>query len=85
MFALAVATALAEAQKNPAPAASPAPAATAAPTEAQQRPANRFFTREELEKPMALYPDPLLAQLLPASAYPVQIVWCRAGALLGCR
>jgi hypothetical protein len=35
------------------------------------------FSREELEKllaPIALYPDPLLAQLLPASAYPVQIV-----------
>ena len=35
------------------------------------------FTREELEKllaPIALYPDPLLAQMLPASAYPVQIV-----------
>ena len=36
-----------------------------------------MFTREELEKllaPIALYPDPLLAQMLPASAYPVQIV-----------
>ena len=35
------------------------------------------FSRAELEKllaPIALYPDPLLAQLLPASAYPVQIV-----------
>ena len=36
-----------------------------------------MFTRAELEKllaPIALYPDPLLAQMLPASAYPVQIV-----------
>ena len=36
-----------------------------------------MFTREELESllaPIALYPDPLLAQMLPASAYPVQIV-----------
>ena len=36
-----------------------------------------MFSREELEKllaPIALYPDPLLAQMLPASAYPVQIV-----------
>jgi hypothetical protein len=62
---------LVEAQENPAPAATPAPAA------AEQPPANNLFTRAELEKllaPIALYPDPLLAQLLPASAYPVQIV-----------
>ena len=35
------------------------------------------FTRAELEKllaPIALYPDALLAQVLPASAYPLQIV-----------
>ena len=41
------------------------------------RPKNSDFTREELEKllaPIALYPDPLLAQMMPASAYPVQIV-----------
>ena len=65
---------LVEAQQNPAPAAAPAPAP---PAEIEQPPANSFFTREELEKllaPIALYPDPLLAQLLPASAYPVQIV-----------
>jgi hypothetical protein len=77
LFALAVASALAadpllaQAQQNPAPAATPAPA------QAEQPPANSYFTREELEKllgPIALYPDPLLAQLLPASAYPVQIV-----------
>jgi hypothetical protein len=52
------------------------PAATA-PAEAEQPPGNNSFTREELEKllaPLALYPDPLLAQMLPASAYPVQIV-----------
>ena len=85
LFALAVAIALAadplltEAQQNPAPAATPAPAPTAtpAPAEAEQPPENSAFTREELEKllaPIALYPDPLLAQMLPASAYPVQIV-----------
>ena len=85
LFALAVATALAadpllaEAQQNPPPTATPAPApaATPASTEAEQPPVNSFFTREELEKllaPIALYPDPLLAQMLPASAYPVQIV-----------
>ena len=61
----------------PAPTAAPAPAETPASTEAEQPPANSFFTGEELEKllaPIALYPDPLLAQMLPASAYPVQIV-----------
>ena len=64
-----------------APDAASAPAAlpptTAAPAEAEQPATNSFFTREELEKllaPIALYPDPLLAQMLPASAYPVQIV-----------
>src|SRR5579864_3210405 len=81
LFALAVAAALAadpllaEAQNNPPPAA--APAGAAAPAEAEQPEANSSFTREELEKllgPIALYPDPLLAQMLPASAYPVQIV-----------
>src|SRR5579863_8881750 len=81
LFALAVAAALAadpllaEAQNNPPPAA--APAGAAAPGEAEQPEANSSFTREELEKllaPIALYPDPLLAQMLPASAYPVQIV-----------
>ena len=85
LFALAVALALAadpllaEAQQTPAPAATPAPApaATPAAAEAEQPAANSSFTREELEKllaPIALYPDPLLAQMLPASAYPVQIV-----------
>ena len=74
---------LAEAQNNPPAAATPAPAETAAPApaatpagaESEQPPANSSFTREELEKllaPIALYPDPLLAQMLPASAYSVQ-------------
>ena len=83
--ALAADPLLAEAQQSPLPAATPAPAETAAPApaatpagaEAEQPPANSLFTREELEKllaPIALYPDPLLAQMLPASAYPVQIV-----------
>jgi hypothetical protein len=85
LFVLAVAAALAaelllaEAQQTPAPAetAAPAPATTPAEGEAEQASANSAFTREELEKllaPIALYPDPLLAQMLPASAYPVQIV-----------
>jgi Protein of unknown function (DUF3300) len=85
LFALLVATALAadpllaEAQQPPTPAASPAPAPAGAPApaEAEHAPANSMFTSAELEKllaPIALYPDPLLAQMLPASAYPVQIV-----------
>lgn len=51
-------------------AASPRPAPAVAP-------ADVVFTRAELEtllKPVALYPDPLLAQMLPASAYPLDIV-----------
>ncbi len=48
--------------------------AVAAPAET---PADTAFTREELRKllaPYALFPDALLAQLLPASAYPIEIV-----------
>ena len=78
--ALVAEPAIAEAQNNP-----PAPSASRTwlqrPTRGQPpaRPttAENSFTREELEKllaPIALYPDPLLAQMLPASAYPVQIV-----------
>jgi Protein of unknown function (DUF3300) len=49
------------------------PAATPAPTPA---PAQKF-TQAQLEQmlaPIALYPDALLAQVLPASAYPLEIV-----------
>ena len=75
------ATSLAQAQDNstaPAPPASTqaAPVAPAAGDE-QAPPAQSLFTRAELEKllaPISLYPDSLLAQLLAASAYPVQIV-----------
>ncbi|MHB2168910.1 DUF3300 domain-containing protein [Alsobacter sp. R-9] len=51
--------------------------ATAPPAAAAPPAADTVFTRAELEtllKPIALYPDPLLAQLLPASAYPLDIV-----------
>jgi hypothetical protein len=44
---------------------------------AQTDAADTVFSRAELEallKPIALYPDPLLAQMLPASAYPLDIV-----------
>ncbi|MBV9287535.1 MAG: DUF3300 domain-containing protein, partial [Hyphomicrobiales bacterium] len=73
---LAGAPAIGEAQNNPP--ASTAPAASNPEADAGQAAApENSFTRAELEKllaPIALYPDPLLAQLLPASAYPVQIV-----------
>src|SRR6202012_4276841 len=83
--ALAADPLLVKAQQSPAPAATPAPPETAAPApaatpagaETEQPPADSMFSRDELEKllaPIALYPDPLLAQMLPASAYPVQIV-----------
>ena len=76
---------LAEAQNNPPPAAAPAPAETAAPApprrQLELRPNSRPKTACSAARslrscllPIALYPDPLLAQMLPASAYPVQIV-----------
>ncbi|MFY9628116.1 MAG: DUF3300 domain-containing protein [Methylocystis sp.] len=64
---------------DPAPPASTQPAAPGAespPPPAAAAVADNF-TRAELEKllaPIALYPDALLAQILPASAYPLQIV-----------
>jgi hypothetical protein len=57
----------------------PAPASQLPPPETPAAPEAGFrkFTQAELEKilsPIALYPDALLAQLLPASAYPLEIV-----------
>jgi hypothetical protein len=52
-------------------------AAPAAAAEASAPLADEVYTAEEIEKlvaPVALYPDALLAQALPASAYPVDIV-----------
>ena len=59
---------------SPAPtAASPAPAATPAPP--PSAPAQRSAADlEKLVAPIALYPDPLIATLLPASVYPLEIV-----------
>ncbi|MBN8998850.1 MAG: DUF3300 domain-containing protein [Rhizobiales bacterium] len=57
----------------PAPAADQALVADAA----AEAPADELFTTEELRTllaPFALYPDALLAQLLPACAYPIDIV-----------
>ena len=79
--ALIAAPAISEAQDNPAAPAIQATETVAPGTNAEANPAEpaigEGFSREELEKllaPIALYPDPLLAQMLPASAYPVQIV-----------
>jgi uncharacterized membrane protein YgcG len=50
-----------------------APAVNSAPQSAQQAP----FKQEELEQlvaPIALYPDALLAQVLMASTYPIEVV-----------
>ena len=57
-------------QMAQAPAAPPATTATAPQT-------MPLFSKDELKNllsPIALYPDPLLAQLLPASTYPLEIV-----------
>ncbi len=58
----------------PAQAPAPAPATTAAP---QSQGAGSTFKQEELDAmlaPIALYPDSLLAQMLMASTYPLEIV-----------
>ena len=59
---------------TPAPTAtSPAPAATPAPP--PSAPAQRSAADlEKLVAPIALYPDPLIATILPASVYPLEIV-----------
>ena len=73
---LAAAPMVGEAQDNPA--APSAPAAATPEAGAAQAPAPlSSFSQAELEKllaPIGLYPDSLLAQILPASAYPIQIV-----------
>ncbi len=73
---LAATPAIVEAQDNSA--APPAPAGPAPEAAPAQAPApQNSFSRAELEKllaPIALYPDDLLAQVLAASAYPIQIV-----------
>ena len=72
-----------EAPASPPPAAAqpaaeaPAPAATPAPDAATPAAPAVRYTQEQLEQmlaPIALYPDALLAQVLPASAYPLEIV-----------
>ncbi len=62
--------ALAQQQAAPVPAGKAAPAAPAAP-------AGKVFSQQELDEllaPIALYPDALLAQVLMASTYPLEVV-----------
>ena len=73
--------------------AAPAPAQVAAPPPQQQAPAPaspaaagaKAFSQQELDQllaPIALYPDALLAQVLMASTYPLEVVaadrWAKA-------
>ena len=67
-----------------APAATP-PASTTAPAPVTAATKDPVFTQEQLDQmlaPIALYPDPLLAQLLMASTYPGEIAeavtWSKA-------
>ena len=59
--------------QQPAPAASPPPSTAAA-----QKPADgKTFSQQDLDEllaPIALYPDALLAQVLMASTYPLEVV-----------
>ena len=74
LLVVAVAMNSSFAQTNvPPPTASASPPAvpTAPPSAAPQRSASDL---EKLVAPIALYPDPLIASLLPASAYPLEIV-----------
>jgi Protein of unknown function (DUF3300) len=82
MCALSLAAAV-PAQVTPAPAAQPPPGA-AAPS-----PTAKTFTQQDLDQllaPIALYPDALLAQVLMASTYPLEVVaaerWVKANATL---
>src|SRR5436190_4548579 len=52
-------------------------AAVPLPALAQQAPASAVFKAEEIEQlvaPIALHPDPLLAQILMAATYPLEVV-----------
>ena len=76
LAALLVAMGLADGTRaqNPPP---PAQAPPAAPAAENQAPAPAPFKPEELEQiaaPIALYPDPLLAQIFMAATYPLEVV-----------
>jgi hypothetical protein len=63
------------ASPNPAPVPAAATPAAATPAPPPSAPAKRSAADlEQLVAPIALYPDPLLATILPASVYPLEIV-----------
>jgi hypothetical protein len=71
MFLAPLAPAALGQQYAPAPGMLPAPPVMAAPSQAAPQ-----YTEDQVEQllaPIALYPDPLLAQVLPASTYPLEI------------
>ncbi len=76
-FAAPARAAGAAAEQGAPVAASASQSAASADQPAETAPVDAVFTAEELRKllaPIALYPDALLAQVLPATAYPVDIV-----------
>src|SRR6476620_11814041 len=79
-----IATALCLTLAMPLPAQVPSPGPAGAPSAAASSSTNSF-SQEELDQllaPIALYPDALLAQVLMASTYPLEIVsaerWVKA-------
>jgi Protein of unknown function (DUF3300) len=60
-------------EQAPPPAGAPAPAAPAQPSTDQSAQGYSLTDLEYLLGPIALYPDPLLALILPASSFPEQI------------
>jgi hypothetical protein len=78
VFSTLPAMAQVTAQDQPPPGAQlPPPGAQLPPPEAGQQPAGPQLGRAELEKllaPIALYPDDLVAQILTASTYPIEVV-----------
>ena len=77
LFLIACASTTLALPNPPAPAPTPAPAIPTAvqPAVAQPGGAAKYSANELdlLFKPVALYPDPLLAQMLPAASHPAQI------------
>lgn len=58
----------------PAPAVAPAPTATPAPAAPEVKPEYTTAQIDQWVAPIALYPDPLLSQVLMASTYPANVV-----------
>src|ERR1043166_10153816 len=75
--ALVLATFPAMAQDQPPPGAQLPPPGAQLPPPGEAQPAGPRLGQAELEKllaPLALYPDDLVAQILTASTYPIEIV-----------